>query len=261
MKTFWKHIRLFFHPKKEFYFALYQILGFFPSDISLYEEALRHKSFFNVRKRNRALHDNERLEFLGDSILDSIVADILFRKFPNKKEGFLTTTRSKIVKRETLDRIGNELGLGNLLFKTSQTPSNNSHIYGNTLEAFIGAVYLDCGYRKARRFIEEKILNRHINIEAEIKKEVNFKSKLLEWSQRRHVTLSYDVETSWLKSEHHFLFNSIVRLNGVEAGRGTGYSKKGSHQEAAQVALKKVHKNKAFVATVVAARGAESGQP
>ena len=253
MKTFLKHIRLFFHPKKGLYFALYQILGFFPDDLAYYEEALRHKSYFLHERRNRrTIHDNERLEFLGDAVLNAIVGDILFKKFPAKNEGFLTNTRSKIVKRETMDRIGTELGLGSLMAATENSRRHpNCHIYGNALEAFIGAIYLDKGYRKTRRFIEEKIIRPHFDIDTEVKKEVNFKSKLLEWSQRRHVQLAYEVSEQWDAFEHALQFRSVALLNGIQAGEGAGFSKKESQQDASRMALHKVRSDKPFAKKII----------
>ncbi|GHT43886.1 ribonuclease 3 [Bacteroidia bacterium] len=252
MKTFLKHIRLFFHPKKGLYFALYQILGFFPDDLAYYEEALRHKSYFNNERRNRrTMHDNERLEFLGDAVLNAIVGDILFKKFPSKNEGFLTNTRSKIVKRETMDRIGNELGLSSLMASTERIRHPKCHIYGNALEAFIGAIYLDKGYRKARCFIEEKIIRPHFDIDTEAKKEVNFKSKLLEWAQRRHVQLAYEVSEHWAPFEHALQFKSVALLNGIQAGEGEGFSKKESQQYASKMALHKVRSDRAFAKKII----------
>jgi ribonuclease-3 len=247
---FLKSIRLFFHPKKESYFALKRILGFFPNDISLYEEALLHKSSFGetIRGNNR---NNERLEFLGDAILNAVVADIVFKKFKNQNEGFLTTTRSKIVKRETLDIISCKLGLNNLVIASLRVNSQKNHILGNALEAFIGAVYLDQGYSKTYHFIERKIIAAYMNIDALAKKEVNFKSKLLEWSQKHRVQLEYQLLENTMDRDFNPVFQSQAILNGLIAGIGTGYSKKESHQQAAETALKKINSEKKFVKEVM----------
>ena len=245
-----KSIRLFFHRKKESYFALKRILGFFPNDISLYEEALLHKSSLgdNSWKNNR---NNERLEFLGDAILSAVIADIVFKKFKNKNEGFLTNTRSKIVKRESLDQISGKLGLNRLIISSRGVHSQKNHIMGNALEAFIGAVYLDQGYRKTYRFIEKRIISAYINIDALAEKEVNFKSKLLEWSQKSRVHLDFRLLENFTDRENNPIFQSQVLLNNMEAGTGTGYSKKESHQKAAQQALNKIKSNKNFVHEVL----------
>lgn len=248
--SFFKTIRFFFHPKKEPYFALKKILGFFPNDISLYEEALLHKSSSkeNIRGIGR---NNERLEFLGDAILNAVIADIVFKKFENKNEGFLTDTRSKIVKRETLDQISGNLGLNRLVISSSRMHSQKNHILGNALEAFIGAVYLDHGYRKTCRFIEKKIVTAYINIDALAKKEVNFKSKILEWCQKFRVQMDFQLIESFLDNQNNPIFQSQVLLNGLVAGSGTGYSKKESHQQAACQAMEKINSDKHFVEEVL----------
>ena len=256
MNTFIKTIRLFFHPKKESYFALKRILGFFPNNISFYEEALLHKS-----SHSRGVYrNNERLEFLGDAILDAVIADIVFKKFKNQNEGFLTNTRSKIVKRETLDRISGNLGLNKLVISSPRIQVQKSHILGNALEAFIGAVYLDQGYQKTYRFIERKIISAYINIDALAKKEVNFKSKLLEWGQKNRVKMDYQLLENFTDRENNPFFQSEVLLNGLVAGIGTGYSKKESHQEAACEALSKINSDKNFVQEVLSLNKKEESQ-
>jgi ribonuclease-3 len=243
--SFFKTIRLFFHPKKESYYALKRILGFFPNDITLYEEALLHKSSFG-ENYGRNSRNNERLEFLGDAILDAVIADILFKRYKNQNEGFLTNTRSKIVKRETLDQISGKLGLNRLIISSRGIHSQKNHILGNALEAFIGAVYLDQGYRKTHGFIEKKIIAAYINIDALAKKEVNFKSKLLEWCQKSRVQLDFQLLENFTDRENNPVFESQVILNDLVAGNGTGYSKNESQQKAAQQALKKITSNKKF---------------
>jgi ribonuclease-3 len=247
---FLNRIRLIFHPKKESYFALHKILGFFPNDISLYEEALLHKSS-SREKHSGHYRNNERLEFLGDAILDAVVADIVFKKFKNKDEGFLTNTRSKIVKRETLDKISRELGLNKLVISSTRFNSQKTHILGNALEAFIGAVYLDQGYRKTYRFVNEKIINTYLNIESLAKKEVNFKSKLLEWSQKSKVNMEFSILENFMDNENNPIFQSQALLNGLSAGVGTGFSKKESQQQAAQMAMKKINTDSEFVQAIL----------
>lgn len=232
--------------EEESYFILSKILGFSPNNLTIYEEALRHKSSSKENSDGYLLNNNERLEFLGDAILDAIIADIAFKKFPNKDEGFLTNTRSKIVKRETMDRIARELGLENLIISSTKVTSQKSHILGNALEAFIGAVYLDHGYRKTYHFIENKIIKPYIDIEALAKKDVNFKSKLLEWCQKYKVDLNYQLIENFVDNYRNPIFQSQVLLNGLIAGVGTGYSKKESHQQASQMALQKIKKEKSF---------------
>ncbi len=128
--------------------------------------------------------NNERLEFLGDAILDAIVGDIVYRHFEGRREGFLTNTRSKIVQRETLNKLAVEIGLDKLVKYSTRSSSHNSYMYGNAFEAFIGAIYLDQGYERCKRFMEEKIFKNYIDLDKMSRKEVNFKSKLIEWSQK-----------------------------------------------------------------------------
>ena len=250
MRNFFKTIQLFFHPKKELYFTLKRILGFFPNNISIYEEALLHKSSFKKNQKGIYLN-NERLEFLGDAILDAIIADIVFNKFKNHDEGFLTNTRSKIVKRESLDRISCNLGLNKLVISSPYVHAQKTHILGNALEAFIGAIYIDQGYKKTYRFVEKRIISAYINIDSLAKKEVNFKSKLLEWCQKYRVSMDFRLLDSFSDRENNLIFESQVFLNGVIAGNGSGYSKKESHQQAANQALNKIKSDNNFVKEVL----------
>jgi ribonuclease-3 len=225
-------------------------LGFFPNDITLYEEALLHKSS-SKENTNGHYRNNERLEFLGDAILDAVIADIAYKKFPTRDEGFLTNTRSKIVKREMMDRVATRLGLNQLLISSNRIKTQKNHILGNALEAFIGAIYLDQGYRKTSQFIEKKIIKPFIDIETLAKKEVNFKSKLLEWSQKYKVMLDFELLENFTDPENNPVFQSQAKLNGLPAGVGTGYSKKESQQQASRMAMKKIKSDRAFVQEVM----------
>lgn len=148
-------IRLLFHKDRESYFCFYKILGFFPRNIRFYEQALLHKSTSIRSEKGRPLN-NERLEFLGDAILDAIVGDIVYKHFEGRREGFLTNTRSKIVQRETLNKLAVEIGLDKLVKYSTRSSSHNSYMYGNAFEAFIGAIYLDQGYERCKQFMEKK---------------------------------------------------------------------------------------------------------
>jgi len=243
-------MRLFFHKKKEPYFAIKKILGYHPNNFSLYEEALLHKSSYKENQRGSG-RNNERLEFLGDAVLNTVVADIVFKKYSNQNEGFLTNTRAKIVKRETLDMISSKLGLNKLIIASFRANSQKNHILGNALEALIGAVYLDQGYLKTYNFIEKKIIAAYINIDLLAKKEVNFKSKLLEWCQKNRVKLDFEMLENTMDRNFNPVFQSQALLNGLVAGTGTGYSKKESHQEAAEGALKTINSDKKFTKEVL----------
>ena len=245
-------IRLLFRKDRESYFCFYRILGFFPRDIKVYQQALLHKSISMRSEKGRPIN-NERLEFLGDAILDAIVGDIVYRHFEGRREGFLTNTRSKIVQRETLNKLAVEIGLDKLVKYSTRSSSHNSYMYGNAFEAFIGAIYLDQGYDRCKQFLEEKIFKNYIDLDKMSRKEVNFKSKLIEWSQKNKMEVSFELIEQFLDEEYNPMFHTEVRIEGISAGTGTGYSKKESQQNAAQMALKKI-KDAAFKEEVQAAK-------
>ena len=181
-------IRLPFRKDRELCRAFRDMLGFYPHKISLYQEALMHKSMLAHAKSGSPLN-NERLEFLGDAVLDAVVGEIVFHHFPKKREGFLTNTRSKIVQRESLGRLATEIGLDKLIRQNEHNKTHNSYLAGNAFEALIGAIYLDRGYGHCKTFIRKKIMHRLIDIDKLAYQEVNFKSKLLEWSQKQKKNL------------------------------------------------------------------------
>ena len=238
-------IRLLFRKDKESYFCFYKILGFYPRNIQLYQQALLHKSTSIRSEKGRPLN-NERLEFLGDAILDAIVGDIVYKHFEGRREGFLTNTRSKIVQRETLNKLAVEIGLDKLVKYSTRSSSHNSYMYGNAFEAFIGAIYLDQGYERCKRFMEEKIFKNYIDLDKMSRKEVNFKSKLIEWSHKSKVEVSFELIEQFLDEDYNPMFHTEIRIEGISAGKGTGYSKKESQQNAAQAALKKIKNDASF---------------
>ena len=252
-------IRLLFRKDKESYFCFYKILGFYPRNIQLYQQALLHKSTSIRSEKGRPLN-NERLEFLGDAILDAIVGDIVYKHFEGRREGFLTNTRSKIVQRETLNKLAVEIGLDKLVKYSTRSSSHNSYMYGNAFEAFIGAIYLDQGYERCKRFMEEKIFKNYIDLDKMSRKEVNFKSKLIEWSQKSKVEVSFELIEQFLDEDYNPMFHTEIRIEGISAGKGTGYSKKESQQNAAQAALKKI-KNDASFKEQIEAKKAQNHLP
>ncbi|MCK9500341.1 MAG: ribonuclease III [Fermentimonas caenicola] len=237
-----KRIKAIPHRGKEPYLTFYNVLGFYPDRIDLYREAMTHRSS-SVRSKKGKWVNNERLEFLGDAILDAIVADILYKKFENKKEGFLTSTRSRIVQRETLNKLAINLGLDKLIVSATRNLAHNTNIYGDALEALIGAIYLDQGYRVAKKFVFETMIKQHINIEKVLKSEVDFKSRLIEWGQKNRVDVIFEVTDSSYDSQNNPVFVSCVKVGNVEIGSGKGYSKKESHQKAAKMAIKKLRES------------------
>ena len=241
----YKRIRLLKIKQKEPYSSLYKILGFYPENIQLYEQAFLHKSS-SIESGDGKWLNNERLEFLGDAILDAIVADIVYKNFQNKREGFLTNTRSKIVQRDTLNRVAIELGLDKMVVCSAELNSHNNHMYGNALEALIGAIYLDQGYRACYQFVQEVMIKKHINLETIARKEVNFKSSLIEWSQKNKMEITFDLIESFIDNDGNPVFQTGVILSDTQIGVGIGYSKKESQQSAAKMAIKKLRTDKEF---------------
>lgn len=246
-------IRLLFRKDKEPYLCFYKMLGFYPRNIEIYQQALLHKSS-SIKAGKGRLLNNERLEFLGDAILDAIVADIVYKKFEGKREGFLTNTRSKIVQRETLNRVAVEIGLDKLIKYTTRQSTHNSYMCGNAFEALIGAIYLDRGYRACKKFMEERIINQYLNLEKISRKEVNFKSKLIEWSQKNKFCVEFNLIEQSLDSDQNPIFETQITVENIPAGTGKGYSKKESQQEAAHATLTKIKGDPQFIDAIFAAK-------
>ena len=242
LRRFIKKIKALPHHGKEPYLSFYKVLGFYPDRIDLYIEATTHRSA-SIRSKKGRWVNNERLEFLGDAILDAIVADILYKKFEHKKEGFLTSTRSRIVQRDTLNKLAVDLGLDKFINSSTRNVSHNTNIYGDALEALIAAIYLDQGYKIAKKFVFEKLIKQHLNIDQVLKSEVDFKSRLIEWGQKHRVDIVFELANSSTDEKNNPTFVSHVKASGIEIGTGEGYSKKESHQRAAQIAMKKIKNN------------------
>jgi ribonuclease-3 len=219
------------------------MLGFYPNDIELYEQAFIHRSVAAVTENGKR-GNNERLEFLGDAVLDAIIADIVYKHFPNKKEGFLTNTRSKIVQRESLNRIALDLGIHKRVTSMPYATTHHKYMYGNTLEALIGAIYLDRGYRRCCQFVEERIIQKHVPLDKLASREVNFKSRLLEWSQKIKLQVEFNLIETFTDEEGKPVFQTSVSLEGTPLGTGIGSTKKESQQLAAKNMIRKIHKDK-----------------
>ncbi|MFO8053919.1 MAG: ribonuclease III [Bacteroidales bacterium] len=185
-------VKTYFSPDKALYESIKNIFGFYPGNIFLYKLALTHKSVADEVKEG-VKHSNERLEYLGDAILGSIVADFLFKKFPFKDEGFLTETRSKIVSREQLNQLSMKLGLDKLIYTGRAKQNNARSLKGDAFEAFIGAIYLDKGYAFCQRIVVENIIGVHVDLEDLVENEINYKSKLIEWAQKEHRVICFKV--------------------------------------------------------------------
>lgn len=239
------------HKGKEPYLSIYKIVGFYPDNIQLYKQAFLHKSQSIEDDEGKWLN-NERLEFLGDAILSAVVADIVYKHFQNKREGFLTNTRSKIVSRDSMNRIGLSLGIDHLLRYSinvhAQHEAHNSNMLGNALEALIGAIYLDQGFDACYRFIDDVLIKKHIDIDKISETEVNFKSNLIEWGQKNRLPISFEIIESFQDEQSNPVFQTAAVLveTGEHIGIGIGYSKKESQQNAAQMAMKKIRTDRIF---------------
>lgn len=246
-------IKLPFRKDKELYIDLYNILGFLPHDISLYKMALMHKSIAHRNAKGRPVN-NERLEFLGDAVLDAIVGHIVYSHFPGKREGFLTNTRSKLVQRETLGKLAKEMGITRLILSSGRSASHNSYMGGNAFEALVGALYLDHGYNACMKFLEKQVLAKMVNIEKVAYKEVNFKSKLIEWTQKNRVKMEFRCLSEGKDENGSPVFEYQCVIEGIEAGCGKGFSKKEAQQHASEETLKDLRKQPRFCDSIFAAK-------
>ena len=246
-------IKLSFRKDKELYFSLYQILGFYPHNISYYKMALMHKSIMHRNSKGKPVN-NERLEFLGDAVLDAVVGDIVYQHFPGKREGFLTNTRSKLVQRDTLNKLAQEMGINQLVLSNGHSSSHNSYMGGNAFEALVGAIYLDRGYDACMKFMKQRILAKMINIDKVAYKEVNFKSKLIEWSQKNRVNIEFVLCDQKKDGNGNPMFTFLVTIEGIEGDKGTGYSKKESQQAACKLTLERLRKEPQFIDAVFSAK-------
>lgn len=237
------------HPESFFYFK--RILGFSPRNIELYQLAVHHRSSPLKNAAGKWIN-NERLEFLGDAVLNSIVADVLYHSYKNKNEGFLTNARSNIVKRESLNKICRQIGLDKLVVADKQLNlTENTSIYGNVLEAFVGAVYLDVGYEKCKQFVKKKILVSPEWMQSLAEENENYKSELLEWCQQRYLSLEYNLVEETVDDFNRHTFVSEVVIQNVKLCTGSGASKKESHQQASFLALEMIKNNDEIIAELI----------
>jgi ribonuclease III len=232
LRRFTSRIIRFFNPNKQLLLQLEHLLGYTPKHLPYYQLALMHRS-----KIEELANNNERLEFLGDAILGSIVAEYLFKKYPYQPEGYLTELRSRIVRRETLNNVALRMGLQKLVqYNQNDRGLSRSHIFGNALEALIGAVYLDQGFARTRRFILKQIIKPYIDIDLLESTDTNYKNQLLSWAQKNNYTLSFDTIDEKTEGARKVFTIGII-LDGKLVAKGSGYNKKEAGQVAAQKAL------------------------
>ena len=205
--------------------------GYKPKSLIYFNRALTHKSVATPE-----IETNERLEFLGDAILDSVVAEFLYRKFPTEDEGYLTKIKSKIVNRRTLGDIGHEMELSKIMHYNNSRSIKLETIEGNAFEALIGAIYLDGGYRQAQESVEKHIFKKYLNLNQLLEEELDFKSKLFIWCQKNKLEIQFDV-VSEQNFGHEWKYVIEVIINEKVYGRGTGSSKKKAEQVASKETL------------------------
>ncbi len=215
--------------------AIQNIFGYQPRNVSIYKLAFKHKSAA-VTIGNGHRHCNERLEYLGDAVLGSVVADFLFKKFPFKDEGFLTEMRSRIVSRSNLNTLSRKLGLDQLIEASKDGNSSGSSIMGDAFEALVGAIYLDKGYQFTKNLIIRNIIQTHLDIEEMMMHDINFKSKVIEWAQKERKEVSYNLVAETENSKKGKLYTIELVIEEDVAGRGQDFSIKKAEQHASRQA-------------------------
>jgi len=216
-----------------------RILGFLPGKLGLYEIAFIHKSASSTLKNGQVIN-NERLEYLGDAILDAVIADYLYTRFPDRDEGFLTQLRAKLVKRKMLNKLADNLGIAPMLVSRTNADQPKINLLGNALEALIGAIYLDKGYVRAKRYVIKKVLNKYVNLEKLSVKESDFKSRIIEWAQKNKQEINFISREDSNEGSNVTHYTARLILEEKEMGTGSGHSKKEAEQKAAEQALNNI---------------------
>ena len=251
IKNILRKIRLLSNARKEPYFLFSKVLGFYPDKIDYYQLAVRHKSVSILTEDGHNL-SNERLEFLGDAVLNSVVTDILYHRYEDQREGFLTNTRSKIVKRDSLNQLALEIGLDKLVKVTKYVNAHtNNNIYGNALEALMGAIYLDYGYKKCKLFVEQRLIRTFLNLDKIAENEVNFKSKLIEWCQKNRLEPEFVLVDDVLSKSNKHVFQTRLVIHGKIISEASGASKKESQQLVCQTAYQQILSNPDFLKDIL----------
>ncbi|MCJ7446770.1 MAG: ribonuclease III [Bacteroidales bacterium] len=225
--------------KREFRSRLKQILGFRPGNLRLYEIAFIHRSAsFSLPEGNKV--NNERLEFLGDAILDAILSDFLFEKFPDASEGFMTKIRARIVNRDVLNDLAVSMGIHKVLLCNVSSNHPTKNLYGDALEALIGSVFLDKGFRKTKKLFIRNVLNKYLDLEVIVNTDPDYKSLVFEWVQKHKTNLIFTYNEEYDFNLKKSVFSTTLFINREEYGKGQGASKKEAEQEAASQAYKRI---------------------
>lgn len=235
MRLLFKFYNYYLSPDKEFARKLKPLLGYTPANLGIFKLAFSHKSTSNSGDKAYAMQNNERLEYLGDAVLGTIVAEYLFKKYPDSNEGFLTKMRSKLVKRKSLNRIGDKMELELLLSEYNTTRLSRSML-GNAVEALVGAVYLDRGYELTKVFVINHMLRKYVNIHELERLDDNYKSQLLEWCQKSGKSVTYKLLARY-KFEKRDRFKVAVMINSKRVATADDFNKKSAEQMASEKAM------------------------
>jgi ribonuclease-3 len=229
-------------PKREFSSRLKKILGFKPGNLKLYEIAFIHRSATFTLTDGKKVN-NERLEFLGDAVLDAILSDYLFEKFPDATEGFMTKIRSRIVNRDILNQLAVSMGIHEVLISNISSVQPTKNLYGDALEALIGSVFLDKGFRKTKKLFIRNVLNKYLDLDVIVKTDTDYKSLVFEWVQKHKSNLIFTYNEEYDFNRKKSVFSTILIIDREEMGKGNGSSKKEAEQEAASQAWKRLKDN------------------
>jgi ribonuclease III len=221
--------------KREFSTRLRKVLGFKPGNLRIYEMAFIHRSASFYLPDGKRIN-NERLEYLGDAVLDTILSDYLFGKYPDADEGTMTKTRSRLVNREILNQTARRMGLHKLLVTQISNQKATRHLYGDALEALTGAIFIDKGYKKVRKFIIGRVLEEFVDLKKIIETDNDYKSLLFEWAQKTRSAVVFSYEEEYDFSRKMSVFSTTLSVNKSVMGTGFGSSKKEAEQEASRQA-------------------------
>lgn len=227
--------------KKAFSSALKRILGFRPSRLGIYELAFIHRSA-TYELPDGGILNNERLEYLGDAILDAILSEYLYRNYPKATEGELTKLRSRIANKLTLNKLARSMDINNIVVSHISNNSSSGNIYGDALEALIGALFIDKGYYRTRKFITKNILNHHLDLKRIINTETDYKSLVFQWAQKLQRQISFNCTENYDFNEKKYVFTTVLRIDHEIFGKGSGSSKKEAEQKASLQAVRKINK-------------------
>ena len=243
MSLFRKRINgTFILDKREFGSRLKKILGFKPGNLKIYEIAFIHRSASFTLPNGKKVN-NERLEYLGDAILDAILSDYLFKKFPDANEGFLTKIRSRIVNRDVLNQLAISMGINNIIISNTSSIHPSQNLNGDALEALIGSVFLDKGFKKVKKLFLRNVLNKYLNLEEIINTDTDYKSLVFEWVQKHKSVLIFTYNEEYDFNLKKSVFSTTLFIDKKELGQGHGSSKKEAEQEASCQAWKRLKDN------------------